>query len=73
MSDAARPPLATEVQHAYSYDGQSADGRQLPTPSAGWTGTVVRLLFGVIWGIDAYLKWLPGYRQSYIANLKMTA
>jgi nitrite reductase (NO-forming) len=33
----------------------------------------VRLIFGVIWGIDAYLKWLPGYRHSYIANLKTAA
>jgi uncharacterized membrane protein YphA (DoxX/SURF4 family) len=44
-----------------------------PAPSAGWTGTSVRLLFGVIWAIDAYLKWLPGYRHSYISNLKQTA
>jgi uncharacterized membrane protein YphA (DoxX/SURF4 family) len=51
----------------------SADGRRLPTPSQGWTGTIVRLLFGVIWAVDAYLKWLPGYRHDYISNLKQTA
>jgi nitrite reductase (NO-forming) len=44
-----------------------------PTPSAGWTGTCVRLIFGVIWAVDAYLKWLPGYRHSYISALKQTA
>jgi nitrite reductase (NO-forming) len=73
MSSTSRPPLVAEVQHAHSYDGQSTDRQRLPTPSTGWTGTVVRLLFGVIWGIDAYLKWLPGYRHTYIANLRMTA
>lgn len=56
--------------HAHDYDGGRADGRRGPTPSVGWTGTIVRLLFGVIWAIDAYLKWLPGYRSSYISNLK---
>jgi thiosulfate dehydrogenase (quinone) large subunit len=45
----------------------------LPTPSAGWTGTTVRLLFGVIFAIDAVLKWLPGYRNTYISQLKMAA
>lgn len=44
-----------------------------PSPSAGWTGTTVRLIFGVIWAIDAFLKWLPGYRHSYINSLKQTA
>jgi thiosulfate dehydrogenase (quinone) large subunit len=41
-----------------------------PTPSAGWTGTIVRVIFGIIFGIDAYLKWLPGYRQTYLSQLK---
>jgi nitrite reductase (NO-forming) len=45
----------------------------LPSPSAGWTGTTVRLLFGVIFGIDAVLKWLPGYRHTYIGQLKSAA
>jgi uncharacterized membrane protein YphA (DoxX/SURF4 family) len=48
-------------------------GSNLPTPSAGWTGTTVRLLFGLIWAIDAVLKWLPGYRHNYISNLKSVA
>jgi len=33
----------------------------------------VRLLFGVIWAVDAFLKWRPGYRQSYISNLQTAA
>jgi nitrite reductase (NO-forming) len=44
-----------------------------PTPSAGWTGTSVRLIFGAIWAIDAFLKWQPGYRDSYISSLKQAA
>ena len=59
--------------HAHDHDGTAADGRRVPTPSTGWTGTVVRLVFGVIWAIDAYLKWQPGYRDSYISTLKQTA
>jgi hypothetical protein len=42
-------------------------GRRLPTPSAGWTGTIVRVLFGLVFGVDAVLKWLPGYRHTYLA------
>jgi thiosulfate dehydrogenase (quinone) large subunit len=65
------------VQHAdttaSAAPDESAAGRRLPTPSTGWTGTIVRLLFGVIWAVDAYLKWLPGYRHDYISNLKQTA
>ena len=26
----------------------------------------MRILFGVIWAINAFLKWLPGYRHTYI-------
>lgn len=50
-----------------------AIGIGMPTPSAGWTGTAIRLLFGVIFGIDAVLKWLPGYRKTYIGQLKSAA
>jgi len=73
MSDTELQRSSPSVQHAHSYRPRSENGRRLPSPSAGWTGTIVRLLFGVIWGIDAYLKWLPGYRHSYIANLRMAA
>ncbi len=45
----------------------------MPNPSAGWTGTTVRLLFGVIFGIDAALKWLPGYRDTFLIQLKSVA
>ncbi len=50
-----------------------ARSRRIPSPSAGWTGTTVRLLFGVIFGIDAALKWLPGYRDTFLSQLKSAA
>jgi uncharacterized membrane protein YphA (DoxX/SURF4 family) len=50
-----------------------ARSRRTPSPSAGWTGTTVRLLFGVIFGIDAALKWLPGYRDTFLIQLKSVA
>jgi thiosulfate dehydrogenase (quinone) large subunit len=34
---------------------------------------VVRILFGLIWAIDAFMKWLPGYRHTYIDSLKSAA
>ena len=48
-------------------------GKRMPIPSAGWTGTIVRAVFGVIFGIDAYLKWLPGYRKTYLSQLRSVA
>jgi uncharacterized membrane protein YphA (DoxX/SURF4 family) len=40
---------------------------------ASWSGTGLRLAFGVVWLIDAVLKWLPGYRHTYLAQLKTIA
>ncbi len=33
----------------------------------------MRSLFGLIWAIDAFLKWQPGYRHTYISSLKSVA
>lgn len=33
----------------------------------------IRVGFGVIWGLDASLKWLPGFRSTYLQNLKEVA
>jgi nitrite reductase (NO-forming) len=30
-----------------------------------WPKDALRVTFGVIWGIDAGLKWLPGFRSGY--------
>ena len=34
---------------------------------------MVRLLFGVAWAIDAVLKWLPGYRHTFLSQLHSAA
>ncbi len=31
----------------------------------GWSKDVLRIGFGLIWAIDASLKWLPGFRNSF--------
>jgi thiosulfate dehydrogenase (quinone) large subunit len=54
-------------------DSDAPTHRGVPSASRGWTGLTVRLLFGVIWGVDAYLKWRPGYRHSFIDTLKSAA
>lgn len=34
-----------------------------------WPKTVLRVSFGVIWLIDAILKWLPGFRRDYMDTI----
>jgi nitrite reductase (NO-forming) len=41
---------------------QAASGRCTPA----WPKDALRITFGVIWLIDATLKWLPGFRASYM-------
>jgi nitrite reductase (NO-forming) len=41
----------------------AASGRYLPA----WPKDALRIGFGVIWLIDAILKWLPGFRSSYMS------
>jgi len=53
-------------------DGQVRQARELGPPIAsrvlaplpGRASTTVRLIFGVIFGVDAYLKWLPAFRNT---------
>jgi nitrite reductase (NO-forming) len=39
-------------------------------PYAQWPKTTVRIVFGVVWLIDAILKWLPGFRAGYADALR---
>jgi nitrite reductase (NO-forming) len=48
---------------------QPAGGRSLD----GWAGTLVRLAFGLVFALDAVMKWLPGYRHTFISQLEQTA
>jgi nitrite reductase (NO-forming) len=34
-----------------------------------WPQDTLRIAFGVIWLIDAVLKWLPGFRSAYVADI----
>jgi uncharacterized membrane protein YphA (DoxX/SURF4 family) len=34
-----------------------------------WPKDVLRITFGVIWLIDATLKWLPGFRATYMSTI----
>ncbi len=34
-----------------------------------WPKDALRVTFGVIWGIDAVLKWLPGFRSGYMDTI----
>ena len=40
-----------------------------PQPFSCWPKTALRVGFGVIWLIDATLKWLPGFRSGYMDTI----
>ena len=37
--------------------------------SVAWPKDALRISFGIIWLIDALLKWLPGFRASYMGAI----
>jgi nitrite reductase (NO-forming) len=38
-------------------------------PSTAWPKDALRIGFGLIWLVDAALKWLPGFRASYMSTI----
>ena len=44
---------------------QQATARCVPA----WPKDALRISFGIIWLIDAVLKWLPGFRASYMDTI----
>jgi nitrite reductase (NO-forming) len=36
---------------------------------SAWPKDALRIAFGVIWLIDATLKWLPGFKDSYMSTI----
>jgi uncharacterized membrane protein YphA (DoxX/SURF4 family) len=48
-----------------------------PIPSArpvpSWPKDALRISFGIIWLIDAVLKWLPGFRTGYLSMISGAA
>lgn len=50
--------------------GISRTGPRLERRTApDWPRDAVRIVFGVVWLIDAILKWLPGFRSGYMDYL----
>jgi uncharacterized membrane protein YphA (DoxX/SURF4 family) len=45
--------------------GQVATARHTPA----WPKDALRISFGIIWLIDAILKWLPGFRADYMGTI----
>jgi nitrite reductase (NO-forming) len=45
--------------------GQVASGGRSPA----WPKDALRITFGIIWLIDATLKWLPGFRSGYMSTI----
>lgn len=35
-----------------------------------WPKDALRIAFGVIWAIDATLKWMPGFRDGYLSTIQ---
>jgi uncharacterized membrane protein YphA (DoxX/SURF4 family) len=46
-----------------------ADTQSSTRPCSQWPKTALRVGFGVIWLIDAVLKWLPGFRSGYMGTI----
>lgn len=44
---------------------QQASGRC----ASAWPKDALRIGFGIIWLIDALLKWLPGFRSAYMSTI----
>ena len=34
-----------------------------------WPMSALRVVFGLIWAVDAVLKWLPGFRAGYMSTI----
>lgn len=49
--------------------GISKTGPRLEHTAPDWPRDAVRIVFGVIWLVDAFLKWLPGFRSGYMDYL----
>jgi nitrite reductase (NO-forming) len=48
---------------------RAVTGRSLPA----WPKDALRISFGIVWLIDAVLKWLTGFKTGYVAMTNMAA
>jgi thiosulfate dehydrogenase [quinone] large subunit len=54
-------------------DQEASTSARVSARPASQGALAVRLLFGITWAIDAVLKWLPGYRHTFLSQLKEAA
>lgn len=47
----------------------SEQGVLEPRRKNGWAASALRITFGVVWAIDAWLKWQPGFATTFVPNL----
>ncbi len=47
--------------------------RHVPGRPDNWQKSAARVVFGVIWGIDAGLKWSPAFRSAYLGMVQGAA
>src|SRR6516225_2787105 len=50
-------------------DVMAEQSNTVPPGCPAWPKDALRIAFGVIWAIDAGLKWLPGFRSSYMSTI----
>ena len=51
----------------------AAPSETVRSPHAHWPKTGLRVAFGVVWLIDAILKWLPGFRSAFTDTISGSA
>lgn len=45
----------------------------VPQLSLQWRKSLARVVFGIIWGVDATFKWTPAFRREYLDLLEHAA
>ncbi len=74
MKTTVAPPGG--LRPGYEHGENQAGDHEATVPSVGpgrrslRRYAAVRIGFGVIWGIDAGLKWLPGFRDHYLSMIQ---
>ncbi len=68
--DATLVPITTQVDDRSPRTVQGAEDIRPTKPVASVrTVAILRVAFGLVWAVDAMLKWLPGFRDSFGAML----
>lgn len=56
-----------------SQNSASVPARSGGSPSRARFRSALRILFGVVWAVDASFKWTSGFRANYTSDLQMSA